>query len=211
MAISPAAEVGHGHRYCHWNRHEKAHRHIIHPDQRPLRPPKLLQTKRRFLVLAASGASDQDVWGAYGCNFSWRFQWHRFVPFNFLLSLAAPHLYGVLVLTTGNKFTAGDNDTGDNCSLVSMTPVRNLSPVSTTPESGGLVRHVWNMMICLGIFGIFWFGLTSTESGDVVWHPMNLAIWFGICPASQVKKTKVRPDYSSAPTQLALCLRLATT
>ncbi len=30
-----------------------------------------------------------------------------------------------------------------------------------------------------------------------------------ICPASQVKKTKVRPDYSSAPTQLALCLRLA--
>jgi hypothetical protein len=31
------------------------------------------------------------------------------------------------------------------------------------------------------------------------------------CPASQVKKTKVRPDYSSAPTQLALCLRLATT
>ncbi len=29
------------------------------------------------------------------------------------------------------------------------------------------------------------------------------------CPARQVKKTKVRPDYSSAPTQLALCLRLA--
>ncbi len=107
-------------------------------------------------------------------------RYHRFVPFNFLLSLAAPHLYGVLVLTKGNKFTAGDNDTGDNCSLVSMTPVRNLSPVSTTPESGGLVRHLLNMMICLGIFGIFRFGLTSTESGDVVWHPMNLAIWFGI-------------------------------
>ncbi len=33
----------------------------------------------------------------------------------------------------------------------------------------------------------------------------------GGCPASQVKKTKVRPDYSSAPIQLALCLRLATT
>ncbi len=32
-----------------------------------------------------------------------------------------------------------------------------------------------------------------------------------LCPASQVKKTKVRPDGSSAPTQLALCLRLATT
>jgi hypothetical protein len=32
-----------------------------------------------------------------------------------------------------------------------------------------------------------------------------------VCPASHVKKTKVRPDYSSAPTQLALRLRLATT
>ncbi len=31
------------------------------------------------------------------------------------------------------------------------------------------------------------------------------------CPASQVKKTEVRPDCSYAPTQLALCLRLATT
>ncbi len=31
------------------------------------------------------------------------------------------------------------------------------------------------------------------------------------CPASQVKKTEVRPDCSFAPTQLALCLRLATT
>jgi hypothetical protein len=30
--------------------------------------------KRHYLVLAASGASDQDVWGVYGCNFSWRFQ-----------------------------------------------------------------------------------------------------------------------------------------
>jgi hypothetical protein len=39
-AISPAAEVGHGRRWYHWNRHEK-----LHPktplDQRPLRPPKL--------------------------------------------------------------------------------------------------------------------------------------------------------------------------
>jgi hypothetical protein len=26
----------------------------------------------------------------------------------------------------------------------------------------------------------------------------------------QMKKTKVRPDYSSAPTQLALCLRFAS-
>jgi hypothetical protein len=30
--------------------------------------------KRHNLVLATSGASDQDVWGVFGCNFSWRFQ-----------------------------------------------------------------------------------------------------------------------------------------
>jgi hypothetical protein len=36
--------------------------------------------KRWYLVLAASGASDQDVWGAFGCNFSWRFQWHHWRP-----------------------------------------------------------------------------------------------------------------------------------
>jgi hypothetical protein len=29
--------------------------------------------KRHYLVLAASGASDQDVFGDFGCNFSWRF------------------------------------------------------------------------------------------------------------------------------------------
>jgi hypothetical protein len=36
--------------------------------------------KQHYLVLAASGASDQDVWGVYGCNFSWRFQWHHRRP-----------------------------------------------------------------------------------------------------------------------------------
>ncbi len=36
--------------------------------------------KRHYLVLAASGASDQDVWGVYGCSFSWRFQWHHRRP-----------------------------------------------------------------------------------------------------------------------------------
>jgi hypothetical protein len=30
--------------------------------------------KQHYLVLAASGASDQNVWGVFGCNFSWRFQ-----------------------------------------------------------------------------------------------------------------------------------------
>ena len=37
--------------------------------------------------------------------------YRRFIPFNFLLSLAAPHLHGVLVLVTGNKFIAGVVDT----------------------------------------------------------------------------------------------------
>ncbi len=104
--LSPAAEVGHGRRYCHWNSHENAQRHLTNPDQRPRRPPKYFKPKRHYLVLAASGASDQDVWGVFGCNYSWRFQWHhrrpwpnsaavadfggwryrRFIPFNFLLS-----------------------------------------------------------------------------------------------------------------------------
>jgi hypothetical protein len=59
-------------------------------------------------------------------------RYHRFVPFNFLLSLAAPHLHGNLVLVTGNKFIAGVVVTGDNCSLMSLTPVRNLLLISTT-------------------------------------------------------------------------------
>ncbi len=50
--------------------------------------------------------------------------------FNFLLSLAAPHLHGVLVLVTGDKFIAGVVVTADNWSPVSTI---NLSPVSTTP------------------------------------------------------------------------------
>jgi hypothetical protein len=40
-------------------------------------------------------------------------RYRRFIPFNFLLSLAAPHLHGVLVLVTGNKFIAGVVVTGD--------------------------------------------------------------------------------------------------
>ncbi len=43
-------------------------------------------------------------------DFSGR-RYHRFVPFNFLLYLAAPHLHGVLVLVTGNKFIASDDVT----------------------------------------------------------------------------------------------------
>ena len=45
-------------------------------------------------------------------DFSGR-RYRRFIPFNFLLSLAAPHLHGVLVLVTGDKFIAGVVVTGD--------------------------------------------------------------------------------------------------
>jgi hypothetical protein len=58
-------------------------------------------------------------------------RYRRFFPFNFLLSLAAPHLHGVLVLVTGNKFIAGFVVTCDNCSPLS--PAIHLSLVSTTP------------------------------------------------------------------------------
>ncbi len=46
----------------------------------------------------------------------------RFVPLNFLLSLTAPDLLGVLVLVTGYKFIASVVVTGNNCSLVSLSP-----------------------------------------------------------------------------------------
>jgi hypothetical protein len=56
-------------------------------------------------------------------------RYRRFVPFNFLLSLAAPHLHGVLFHVTSNKFIAGVDVTSDNCLLVSLSPAINLSLV----------------------------------------------------------------------------------
>ncbi len=114
-----------GRRYCLWNSHEKAQRHLTHSGQRPQRPPK-----RHYLVLAASGASDQDVWGVYEYNFSWRFQWHHRQPWPtsaagdmadlspsiFSYHWQLPHLHGILVLVTDNKFIAGVVVTSDNFS-----------------------------------------------------------------------------------------------
>ncbi len=40
-------------------------------------------------------------------------RYRRFIPFNFLLSFAAPHLHGVLVLVSGDKVIAGVVVTGD--------------------------------------------------------------------------------------------------
>ncbi len=59
-------------------------------------------------------------------------RYRRFIPFNFLLSLAAPHLHGVLVVTA-DKFIAGVVVTADNWSPVSTTPAINFPPVSLTP------------------------------------------------------------------------------
>ncbi len=53
-------------------------------------------------------------------------RYRRFIPFNFLLALAAPHLHGVIVLVTGNKFIAGVVVTGDNCSPMSLSPATKL-------------------------------------------------------------------------------------
>jgi hypothetical protein len=39
-------------------------------------------------------------------------RYRRFIPFNFLLSLAAPHLHVVLVLVIGDKVIAGVVVTG---------------------------------------------------------------------------------------------------
>jgi hypothetical protein len=60
-------------------------------------------------------------------------RYHRFVTFNFLLSLAAPHLHGVLVFVTGNKFIAGVVVTSNNCLPVLLSLAINLSPVSLSP------------------------------------------------------------------------------
>jgi hypothetical protein len=68
-------------------------------------------------------------------------RYRRFIPFNFLPSLAPPHLHGVLVLVTGDKFIAGVVVTADNWSPVSTI---NLSPVSTTPA---IAENPWQRLI----------------------------------------------------------------
>ncbi len=98
--------VGQGPWYCHWKRRKGT----LHPlIIKPWGCQNYFKPKWHYLVLAASGVSDQDVWGVYGWNFSWWFQWHRQRPCsalmagditNILLSLAAPHLHGVLVIVT---------------------------------------------------------------------------------------------------------------
>jgi hypothetical protein len=106
-------------------------------------------SNQNYLLLAASGASDEDVWGIYGYNLSW-----MAVPMTPSAAVAyfggrgllrrpeisliyplllSPILGSSLVLVTDNKVIAGVVVTGDNCSPVTTTPVINLLPVSTTP------------------------------------------------------------------------------
>ncbi len=75
----------------------------------------------------------------------WRYR--QFIPFNFLLSLAAPHLHGVLVLVTVKKFIAGVVVAGANCSLVSLSPAIKLSPVSLSQIVHRYRRHPRSLKI----------------------------------------------------------------
>jgi hypothetical protein len=115
------------------------------------------------VFLAASGVSDQGVWGVYGCAFSWQFQWHYWRPRPTpAASDIAVFSHGVLVLamwfavsqkehtsvvttvycqifpqcrekrTKRLIFIAGVNDTAENCSPMSMTPLINFLQVSPT-------------------------------------------------------------------------------
>jgi hypothetical protein len=121
----------------------------------PLRPPKLLQTKTALfsfgglrglwsrcvgyvwmqLFMAVPMTSSAAV-----ADFGGR-RYRRFISFNSLLSLAAPHLHCVLVLVTGDRFIAGVVVTADNWSPVSTI---NLSPVSTTPA---ITENPWQGLI----------------------------------------------------------------
>jgi hypothetical protein len=77
-----------------------------------------------FMDATFHGSSNDTIGGR---------RYRRFIPFNFLLSLAAPHLHGILVLVSGSKFIACVVVTGDNCSPLSLSPAINLSPVTSTP------------------------------------------------------------------------------
>ncbi len=124
------------------------HRHIW--IRGPWGRQNYFKPKRRyfFLVLATSGASNQDASGAYGCNFSWQF--HRLhlrrpcptsaawditnlslSTFTYLWQL--PTFMASFFLVTGNEFIAIVIVTDDNCSPGSLSPVINLSPVWLSP------------------------------------------------------------------------------
>ncbi len=81
--------------------------------------------KLHYLVLAASGASDQDVCGVFGCNFSWRFQWHHRRPWP---TSAA----GDIADLSPSTFSYPWQLPTSMASLF-LWPTKNLSPVSLSP------------------------------------------------------------------------------
>jgi hypothetical protein len=81
--------------------------------------------KWHYLVLAASGVSDQDVGGVFGCNFSWRFQWHHRRPWP---TSAA----GDIADLSPSTFSCPWQLPSYMASLF-LSPEINLSPVSLSP------------------------------------------------------------------------------
>jgi hypothetical protein len=68
-----------------------------------------------FMDATFHGGSNDTIGGA---DIGGR-RYRPFIPFKFFLSLAAPHLHGVLILVTGNKFITGVVVTGEKlfCSV----------------------------------------------------------------------------------------------
>ncbi len=150
--LSPAAEVGHGRRYCHWNSYENAQRHLTYPDQRPQRLPKLLQTKmalfsfgglRGLWCLKMCGVFlDATFHGGSNDTIGSRGRLRRpEISLNYPLQLSP-------ILGSSpppwRHCSCHRQVTGDNCSpvslwpainlsLESLSPVINFSPVSLTP------------------------------------------------------------------------------
>ncbi len=161
---APAAEVGHGRRYCHWTQPWKRAKAPSHTLIRgPGGHQNFFKPKRHYLVLAASGAYDQDVWDVYGCNFSWRFQWHHRRPWPTLAAGDIADLYPStfsylwqLPTSMASLFLSPAIYRRCRCSPVSTTPaitenlwqrLINFSPVSLTPLnsfSPVSMTPVWN-------------------------------------------------------------------
>ncbi len=124
-----------------WKRAKAPHKHWSGPRK----PPKLLQTKTALFSFGGLRGLWSRCMGYFWmqlfmavpmtpsaavADFGGR-RYRRFIPFNFLLSLAAPQLHGVLVLVTDNKF-------------MTTTPAINCSPVSMTPA---ITENPWQRLI----------------------------------------------------------------
>ncbi len=71
--MTEACSCCNGRRYCHWNSHENAQRHLTNQGQRPRRPPKLLQTKTALFSFGGL----RGLWSRY-VGYFWMQLWMRF-------------------------------------------------------------------------------------------------------------------------------------